>query len=69
MPVIVEVVAVAVVLFIEAVDTLAAGPDRTRAPAILANAIGISIDLILAARCQQEDVMSVTETILLPLDV
>lgn len=67
--VIAEVVAVAVVLFIEAVDTLAAGPDPTRVPVILVNAIGISIDRILAAQCLQEDVMLVTETILLPLDV
>lgn len=66
---IVEAVAVAVVLFIEAVDTLAADLDHTHVPAILENVTGISIAHILEAQCQQEDVMLVTETILLLLDV
>lgn len=67
--VIVEVVAVAVGLCTEVADILAADLDLTRVPVIRVNVKGTFIDHILAVRCRLEDVMLVTETILLLLDV
>lgn len=67
--VIVEVVAVAVGLFTEVADILAADLDLTHVPVIRENAKGTFIGHILAVRCRLEDVMLVTEKILLLLDV